>query len=603
MPSLAKRICLTGFVLLVCVAESAAQAAPTVEARRKTLNDLLAEQWEYTLRTSPYYASVLGDKRWNDKLDDFSQEAIDNYLLETQKFLVRFETIDTTGFPTQEILNKRLMVHDLKMALEEAHFKTWEMPVTQLGGWHLDLPQLPTILSFRDVKDYEDYISRLKQIPRLLDQTIVQMQKGMADKLMPPRFLLEKVAEQANGIATQVPSESPFAQPFKNFPSSISEADQARLRKQGIGTIRDAVLPAYAHFEKFVREDYAPHGRTEVGVWSLPNGDDYYAFSVKQSTTTNLTPDQIHQLGLVQVQEIEGQMREVAAQVGYKDLKSFNAAIAADPKLHAHSRKQILDLYTKYIDQMYPKLPDLFGRLPKAKLEVLPVEEFREKEAPGAQYQDPAMDGSRPGHVMVNTGDFEKRSLLPIETIAYHEGVPGHHMQVAVAQEMPRLPPFRRNEKLGAYGEGWALYAERLGKELGFYQDPYNYYGHLQNDMLRAIRLVVDTGLHSKHWTRQQVIDFFHDHSPEDEVSIQSETDRYIAWPAQALGYKIGQLEILKLRQYAKDQLGDKFDIRAFHDEVLDGGALPMDVLKERIEDWVALQKTPSAPPKGNKQP
>jgi uncharacterized protein (DUF885 family) len=596
MPSLTKRICL--FALLVCGGLSGAQTVSTVEARRKALNDLLAEQWEYRLRTSPLEASFLGDKRWNDKLDDFSQEAIDKDLQETQKFLTRFEAIDISGFPRQEILNKRLMVRDLKMDLEEARFKPWEMPVTQQSGVQLYLPQLVLILSFQSVKDYEDYISRLKQMPRLLDQTIVQMQKGVAEKLMPPRFLLEKVAEQANGIATQVPSESPFAQPFKSFPKSISEADQARLREQGIAAIREAVLPAYSHFAKFVRADYVPHGRTEVGVWSLPDGDNYYAFRVKKSTTTDLTPEQIHQLGLAQVKEIEGRMQEVATQLGYKDLKSFNAAIAADPKLHAHSRKQILDLYTKYIDQMYPKLPDLFARLPKAKLEVLPVEEFREKEASGAQYQAPALDGSRPGHVMVNTGDFEKRSLLDIETTAYHEGVPGHHMQIAVAQEMPELPHFRQNEDFTAYSEGWALYAERLGKELGFYQDPYNYYGHLQDDMLRAIRLVVDTGLHSKHWTRQQVVDFFHEHSPEDEVSVQSETDRYIAWPAQALGYKIGQLEILKLRQYAKDQLGDKFDIRAFHDEVLDGGALPMDVLKERVEDWVALQKSPSAPSK-----
>ena len=286
--------------------------------------------------------------------------------------------------------------------------------------------------------------------------------------------------------------------------------------------------------------------------------------------------------------------------MGYKDRKLFNAAIAADPKLHAHSRQQILDLYTKYIDQMNPKLPELFNRLPKAKLVVLPVEEFREKEASAASYQDPAMDGSRPGHVMVNTGDFEKRSLLDIETTAYHEGVPGHHMQIAIAQELPELPPFRQNEYYTAYTEGWALYAERLGKEVGFFQDPYSYYGHLQDDMLRAVRLVVDTGLHSKHWTRQQVVDYFHDHSNEDEVSVQSETDRYIAWPGQALGYKIGQLEILELRQYAKDQLGDKFDIRAFHDEVLNGGALPMDVLKERIHDWVALQKTPSTPSTAN---
>jgi uncharacterized protein (DUF885 family) len=595
MPSLVTRIHTIASVVLVCSALSAAQTTTTPEVRRKALNDLLAEQWEYNLRTSPLFASSLGDKRWNDKLDDFSQEFIDKDLLESKNFLIRFEAIDTTGFPKQEILNKRLMVRDLKATLEGAQFKSWEMPVTQQSGVQLSLPELVLILSFQSVKDYEDYISRLKQMPRLFDQTIIQMQKGMADKLMPPRFLLEKVADQTVAIANQAPGDTPFAKPFKNFPKTISEQDQSRLREQGIAAIRDGVLPAYDRFAKFVRDDYAPHGRTEVGSWSLPNGDNYYAFLVKQSTTTDLSPEQIHTLGLEQVKEIEARMKDVAAQMGYKDLKSFNAAIAADPKLHAHSRQQILDLYTKYINQMTPKLPDLFNRLPKAKLEVLPVEEFREKEASAASYQDPAMDGSRPGHVMVNTGDFEKRSLLDIETTAYHEGVPGHHMQASVALELPELPPFRKNEYYTAYTEGWALYAERLGKEVGFFQDPYSYYGHLQDDMLRAVRLVVDTGLHSKHWTRQQVVDFFHEHSNEDEVSVQSETDRYIAWPAQALGYKIGQLEILELRQYAKEQLGDKFDLRAFHDEVLSGGALPMDVLKERIQDWVALQKSPSA--------
>jgi uncharacterized protein (DUF885 family) len=595
MPSLVRRNFMTVFVLLVCSALSAAQATPTLDFRRKALNDLLAEQWEYNLRTNPVFASTLGDKRWNDKLNDYSQQFIDKDLLETQKFLIRFEAIDTTGFPQQEILNKRLMVRDLKSTLEEARFKDWEMPVSQQYGVHLLLPQLVSIVSFQSVKDYEDYISRLKQTPQVIDQTIVQMRKGLADKLMPPRFLLEKVVDQTSGIANHAPADSPFAEPFKNFPKSISEKDQARLREQGLAAIQNAVLPAYVHFAKFVREDYAPHGRTEVGVWSLPDGASYYAFLVKESTTTDLTPDQIHQLGLAQVKEIESRMKDVASQLGYKDLKSFIAAVSADPNRHAHSRQQILDLYSKYIDQMYPKLPELFGRLPKAKLEVLPVETFREKEASAASYQPPAMDGSRPGHVMVNTGDFEKRSLLDIETTAYHEGVPGHHMQNAIAQELPELPPFRQNEYFTAYTEGWGLYAEHLGKEVGFYQDPYSYFGHLQDDMLRAIRLVVDTGLHSKHWTRQQVVDYFHEHSNEDEVSVQSETDRYISWPGQALGYKIGQLEILELRQYAKDELGDKFDIRAFHDEILNGGALPMDVLKERIHDWVALQKPPSA--------
>jgi len=598
MRSLVRRICLTAFTLLVCGALSAAQTAPTLEARRKALSDLLAEQWEYRLRTSPLYASFLGDKRWNAELDDFSQAAIDKDLQEAQKFVARFESIDTTGFPKQEALNKRLIVRDLKAQLESARFKPWEMPVDQQNGLQVFLPQLVLVLSFQDVKDYQDYISRLRLMPRLLDQTVIQMKKGMADKLMPPRFIIDKVGEQADGIAKQKPDESPFAQPFKTFPKSIPEAEQTRLREQGIAAIRDGVLPAYAHFAEFVRKDYAPHGRTEPGVWSLPDGDAYYAYLVKESTTTDLTPDQIHQLGLAQVKEIEARMKGVAAQLGYKDLKSFNAAVTADPKLHAHSRQQLLDLYTKYIDQMYPKLSQLFGRMPKAKVEVMQVEEFREKDAAAASYVQGTVDGSRPGHVMVNTGDFAKRSLLDIETTAYHEGVPGHHMQIAIGQEMPELPPFRQNEYFTAFTEGWALYSERLGKEEGFFQDPYSYYGHLQDDMLRAIRLVVDTGLHSKHWSRQQVVDFFHDHSTEDEVNVQSETDRYIAWPAQALGYKIGQLQILELRQYAKDQLGDKFDIRGFHDEVLEGGALPMNVLKERIHDWVALQKSSSESPK-----
>lgn len=581
---------LFGLLMSLCSSVFATPSQSDVEARRKALNDLLAERWEYTLRTSPIYASVLGDKRWNDQLDDFSQKAIDDDLDQSKKFLVRFEAIDTSGFPEQEALNKTLMVRDLRMGLEGARFKPWEMPVSQFSGVHIDLPQLVSLLSFQTVKDYDDYISRLKQIPRLFDQTEIQMRKGMAEGLMPPRILLEKVVEQANGIASKAPDASPFAEPFAKFPESISAADQKRLREQGSAAISASVLPAYVKFTKFVREDYAPKGRAEPGLWSLADGPARYAFLVKESTTTELSPEEIHQIGLAQVKEIEARMLEVVNQLGYKDLKSFGASLPTNPKVHAHSRQEIVDLYQKYIDQMYPKLPLMFGRLPKAKLEVMPIEEFREKQA-STHYVEGSQDGSRPAHIMVNTGDFEKGTTLDIETTAYHEGVPGHHMQIAIAQELPQLPPFRQNEYYTAYTEGWALYAERLGKEVGFFQDPYSYYGHLQDDMLRAIRLVVDTGFHYKHWTRQQVVDFFHDHSAIDEYEVQSETDRYMAVPTQALGYKIGQLEILKLRQYAKDQLGDKFNLSNFHDEVLSAGALPLDVLSARIHEWVAKQK------------
>jgi uncharacterized protein (DUF885 family) len=581
---------LVAWMMCLCVSVFAAPPRSDVEARRKTLNDLLAERWEYTLRTSPIYASVLGDKRWNDKLDDFSQKAIDDDLEQSKRYLARFEAIDTAGFPEQEALNKTLMVRDLRMALDGAHFKPWEMPVSQVDGLPIELPELVTVLSFQNVKDYDDYISRLRQFPRVFDETEIQMRKGMAEGLMPPRVLLEKVVVQCNGLATQAPDASPFGQPFAKFPDSIPAADQKRLHDQGLVAVRESVLPTYVKFTTFVREEYAPKGRTEPGLWSLPDGPERYAFRVKESTTTNLSPEEIHEIGLAQVKEIEARMLQVVNQLGYKDLKSFSASLPTNPKVHVHSRKEILDLYQKYVDQMYLKLPAMFGRLPKARLEVMSIGEYSEKDA-STHYVQPAPDGSRPAHIMVNTGNFEKGTTLDFETTAYHEGIPGHHLQIAIAQELPQLPPFRQNEYYTAYTEGWALYSERLGKEVGFFQDPYSYYGHLQDDMLRAIRLVVDTGFHYKHWTRQQVVDFFHDHSAIDEAEVQSETDRYMAWPAQALGYKIGQLEILKLRQYAKDQLGDKFSLSNFHDEVLGAGALPMDVLSNRIHEWVATQK------------
>jgi uncharacterized protein (DUF885 family) len=583
-------VCLVLVLGLLCPISTFAQAPADLEARRKALNDLLKEQWEYTMRTSPIYASVLGDKRYNDQLGDYSQKAIEDDLAQTKKFLDRFEAIDTTGFPEQEALNKTLMVRDLKDNLVGAKFKPWEMPVTQFGGLHIQLPQLVSVLAFTNVKDYEDYVARLKQVPRVFDETSIQMRKGMAEGLMPPRMLLEKVVTQSDKLASQKAEDSPFAQPFKKFPEGITEADQKRLRDAGLAAIQDSVLPTYVKFTKFVKEEYAPKGRTEPGVWALPDGAERYAYLVRQNTTTNLSPEEIHQIGLQQVQEIEARMLKVANQLGYKDLKTFNDAIHKDPKLHFRSRQEIIDLYKKDTDQMYTKLPNLFGRLPKAKVEIMPIEEFREKES-ATHYIQPALDGSRPGHVMVNTSDFQNRTMLSVETTAYHEGVPGHHMQIAIAQELPQLPPFRQNEYYNAYTEGWALYSERLGEEVGFFQDPHSYYGHLQDDMLRAIRLVVDTGFHYKRWTRQQVVDFFHQHSTIDEPEVQSETDRYIAIPGQALGYKIGQLEILKLREYAKNQLGGKFDLRAFHDELLGAGALPMDVLSDRVHAWVGSEK------------
>jgi len=583
------------FLATLILAAAPVWAAPAPDAglqgRRDALNALLAEQWEYSLSRSPEFASILGDKRWNDKISDFSQAAIDAGLAKAQEYLKRFSAIDTTGFPEQEALNKELMVRGLEEQLEGAKFKGWLMPVTQISGIHLQAPQFASLLSFTSVKDYDDLITRYKLFPGAFDQTIAHMRNGMASGLMPPKFLLEKVVAQTEGLAAVTAEQSPFAQPLAKFPKEISEADQQRIKAEMLAAINGSILPAYVKFAKFVKEEYAPKGRAEPGMWSLPQGEARYALAVKESTTTDLTPEEIHQIGLREVAAIEKEMAVVARKLGHKDVASLNAAVAKNTDLNAKSREHILELYRKYIDQMYPKLPALFGRLPKAKVEVMKVEEFREKEASGAQYMPPAPDGSRPGRVQVNTGDPTSRKTISMESTAYHEGVPGHHMQLTIAQELPELPPFRQQGGYTSFAEGWALYSERLGKEVGFYEDPYSDYGRLQDEMLRAIRLVVDTGFHYKRWSRDQVVKFFHDHSAIDEVDVQSETDRYIVWPGQALAYKIGQLKIIELRERARKELGAKFDIRAFHDEVLGGGALPLDVLEERIDNWIARTK------------
>jgi uncharacterized protein (DUF885 family) len=567
---------------------NAGHASPPVEARVKALHELLNEQWEYVLRTSPEFASILGDKRYNDKLTDLSQAAIDRDLAQNRVFLAKFTAVDATGFPEQERLNRDLMVRTLRETLDAAKFREWEMPVNQMNGLHIDAPQLVTSLSFDTVKDYEDYIARLKQLPRAFREVTVQMRKGMGEGLMPPKILLVQAAKQANDLATQKPEDSPFAIPTTKFPKEFSAADQQRLRDGVLGALRDSVLPAYVRFTAFLNDEYAPRGRTSIGTWALPNGAERYAFAVKRSTTTNMTPDEIHALGLREVARIEADQLVIAKKLGFATVKALRDSIPKIPALHPASREAILDEYRHYVDQMSAKLPTLFGRLPKAKLEVMPIEAFLEKEA-STHYNQGTPDGSRPGHVFVNTYDFANQLTINNESTAYHEGIPGHHMQISIAQELPDLPPFRQQASYTAFQEGWALYSERLGKEIGFYQDPYKDYGRLDDEMLRAIRLVVDTGIHGReHWTRDQVVQFFREHSSNNEATIQSETDRYIAWPAQALAYKVGQLTILRLREKARTALGDKFSLPAFHDEVIGAGALPMDVLETRMNEWIA---------------
>ena len=562
-------------------------ATAAVESRRQQLLSLFDEQWQYTLRTNPEWATMLGDNRYNDRLSDESPEFFQSELEQERKFLARFEAIDPAGFSRQDTLSRELMIRQLREEIEGAQFKPWEMPVNQMNGMHLELPDMVALIPFNSVTDYDNYLARLRQIPHAFDQVIANMRQGLRDGLMPPRYLLEKVSAEADDVASKTGESSPFAKPVKEFPSSVPAADQKRLRDAVLAAVAAQIIPAYQRFAAFVRNDYAPHGRLDPGVWSLPDGAARYRFAIRRMTTTDRTPEEIHALGLKQIDEIEAEMLAVARKLGFKDLASLNDHIKNERRFYATSGQQVLDLYRNYARGMEPELPKLFGHLPKSKLTVIPMETSRSKNAVPADYTDGAADGSRPGHINVNEWDPEHRLILNIEAIAYHEGIPGHHLQLSLAQEMQSLPEFRRHAGYTAFVEGWALYAERLGKDVGHYQDPYSDYGRLENEMWRAIRLVIDTGVHEKHWSRDQMVAYFHRYTAMDEPNIQSEVDRYIAWPGQALAYKLGQLEILKLREEAKQKLGDKFDIRAFHDEVLGNGALPLDVLDSEVNSWI----------------
>lgn len=576
------------------LAQNAASGATSAEYRRQQLLSLFNEEWEYQLRTNPERATALGDARYNDRLGDNSPEFFQSDVDQKRKFLARFEAIDPKAFSRQDALSRELMIQRLRQEVEGAKFKFWEMPVNQMGGPHLELPGLVILTPFNTVSDYENYLARLRQIPHLFDQVTANMRQGMRDGLMPPRYLLEKVTAETDDIAGKTGESSPFAKPLKDFPAYVPAPDQKRFREAILAIILGQIVPAYQRFATFVGNEYAPHGRSEPGVWSLPDGAERYRFAIRRMTTTDQTPDQIHELGLRQIDEIEAEMLIVAHQLGFKDLASLNGHIKDDRSLYATSGQQLLDLYAGYAQEMEAELPKLFGHLPKSKLTAIPMEASRSKNAVPADYSEGTADGSRPGHINVNEWDPDHRLILNVEAIAYHEGIPGHHLQLSLGQEMQDLPAFRRHAGYTAFVEGWAIYAERLGKEVGRYQDPYSNYGRLENEMWRAIRLVIDTGVHEKRWSRDQMVEYFHRYTAMDEPNVQSEVDRYIAWPGQALAYKLGQLEILKLREQARHKLGEKFDIRAFHDEVLGNSALPLDILHAEVTAWIDNQKTDS---------
>lgn len=563
-----------------------AQDAKPVSARLAAQNALFDQQYETDLRNFPERATTFGDYRFNDKLNDYSLEAIARRHKTDEDFLSRIQAIPTTGFSDQDQLSHDLLIRVLQQRIADYNLKEFEMPINQQNGIHTNLADLPQAVPLDSVKHYEDYISRLHQIPRAFSQVTEVLKAGMKDKLMPVRFLAEKIPGQCEGII----KADPFLRPTQKYPASISSADQARLTREITEAVNTDVLPAYKKFADFIRTDYAPQGRTTLAITSLADGQKRYENDIYGRTTTHMSPEEIHQLGLREVDRIQAEMTAIAKKEGFADLDSFRASLKTNPKYIPTSSEQILDDFRHYISQMQAKLPDLFTLLPKSPVTVEAIPEFNA--AAATHYMIGTPDGKRPGRVVVATSDFAHRTLINDEAVAYHEGVPGHHMQLSVQQQLEGLPKFRvHGLGFNAYVEGWALYAEQLGKEVGFYHDPVSDYGRLASELLRAVRLVVDTGIHAKGWSRDQVVEFFRQSGAVDEPTIQSETDRYISWPAQALSYKLGQLKIRELRDRAQKELGPKFDIRKFHDEMLDGGTLPLDLLETRTDKWIAEQK------------
>jgi uncharacterized protein (DUF885 family) len=574
-------------LLATCLSVTAATSlsqTPSIEARLSTQNALFEEIYQNDLKNAPERATAVGDYRYNDQLSDRSLAAISRRHSSDTAYLGRLKAVPTTGFPEQDLLSHDLLVRVLQQRLDDYDLKEYEMPVDQMNGVHTSLADLPLGMPFDSVKHYEDYIARLHQIPRVLTQTTEVLRVGLKDNLLPVRFLLEKVPVQCTGII----KSDPFLIPTKKFPASISPDDQKRLTAEITAAINTDVIPAYRTFAAFIAQDYAPHGRTSIAVTSLPDGARRYQNDIRGRTTTNLTPDQIHTLGLNEIARITAEMTTVAHKAGFADLAAFRASINSNPKWTPTSAEQILDDYRHYIGQMQPKLVDLFTFIPGTPVTVEAIPAFQAADA--THYQSGTPDGKRPGRVVVATSDFAHRTLVLDEAVAYHEGIPGHHMQLSVQQQLKGLPKFRLHTGFSAYAEGWALYAEQLGKEVGFYQDPVSDYGRLNSELFRAVRLVVDTGIHAKGWSRDQVVDFMRKNDV-NEPLIQSETDRYIAWPAQACSYKLGELKIIELRERAKKELGAKFDLRTFHDEILSGGSLPLDMLDQRTTQWIAAQK------------
>jgi uncharacterized protein (DUF885 family) len=557
------------------------------------LRRLFAQHWEYTMREYPEFATAVGYPGQNARWTDYSLEAIARRKRELNEPLAALRAIDRARLGPSDQINYDLFRRNLSDALKESRFPGELMPITQLGGVQQDVPSTIAQMPAASVRDYEDIAARLRAVPVLVDQTIALLERGLAAKITPPRITLRDVPAQALNLVVDDPLKSPLLEAFARFPASVPAADQARLRTAAVAAYRDAVAPAFRKLNAFLAQQYVPGARTSLAMRDLPDGMAWYQVRARASTTTDLSPERIHAIGLAEVKRIRGQMDSVIAASGFRgSFAEFVQFLRADPRFYFTTPEDLLRASRDVAKRIDPELVRLFGTLPRLPYGVLPIPSYAERSQTTAYYQPGSPQGHRPGTYFVNTYNLPARPRWEMEALTLHEAVPGHHLQIALAQELEGVPEFRRYAGYTAFVEGWGLYSESLGGELGLYGDPYSKFGQLTYEMWRAIRLVLDTGIHTMGWSREQAIDYFKANAAKTEHDITVEVDRYIVWPGQALAYKIGELKIKELRAYATAALGDRFDVRAFHDQVLGGGAVPLDVLEARVRAWVAASAT-----------
>ncbi len=568
-------------------------AAPpeSADSAGAQLHALFDQEWEYTLRQNPTFASRLGDRRFNDRWPDVSLAAIARRHQHDQEVLTKLDAIDTTALSDADRLNYTLFRKNYAMDVEGFQYRWHLLPLDQRGGIQT-ANELADSLRFATVKDYQDWLARLRAFSAYVDQTIALMRAGIRQGMVHPKVIMQRIPAQIAAQIVDDPIESLFFKPFKKFPDSIAPADRDRLTSAAYEAIGTHILPAFRRFQTFFNNEYLPACTDRVGAWQLPRGKEMYAFRARRFTTTDLTPEEIHQIGRREVRRIRAQMESIIENVDFRgSFDEFLHFLRTDPQFYYSDPQQLLAAYRALSKRLDPTLVKLFGRLPRAPYGVQPIPANIAPDTTTAYYRRPAADGSRAGTYFVNLYQPQTRPKYEMEALSIHEAVPGHHLQIALAMELGTLPAFRRYRGYTAFTEGWGLYAESLGGELGFYQDPYSKFGQLTYEMWRAVRLVVDTGMHHMGWTRRQAIDFFQANAAKSELDIINEIDRYIAWPGQALAYKIGELKIKELRARAQQELGDRFDIRAFHDVVLGSGALPLDLLEANLSAWLTEVK------------